>query len=203
MCRPVFIKSMTKGHNIKPSSLILTFWLNGGGSQLQSVQSSKHLTHKGQVLSVCNTQTELYTTVSVVRTKHCFPSLCLARRFLVTLASHQHEQQQQYKPTSLAPQWCFQVIMVRFAYTNDRVSCTNGSVVTGRASLTGQAKGQASDEQTPSRARSSEVATPMVKVCWWPILTKNSIQDDTNKILNEESSTHTSWNYMEIYPVRY
>jgi len=155
---------VTKGHNIKPSSLILTFWLNGSGSQLQSVQSSKHLTHKGQVQAVCNTQTELNTTVSVVRTKHCFPSQCLPPRIpcYVIQSSSGAAAAKGYKPTRLAPQWCFQIIVVRrFAYANDRVSCTNGSVATSRAFLIGQA----SDEQTPSRARSSEVANPMVKVC--------------------------------------
>jgi hypothetical protein len=159
---------VTKGHNIKPSSLILTFWLNGRGSQLQSVQSSKHLTHKGQVQSVCNTHSELNTTVSVVRTKHCFPSQCLSPQIpcYVIQSSSGAAAAKGYKPTRLAPQWCFQVIVVRrFAYANDRVSCTNGSVATGRISITGQTKGQAPDEQIPGPTRSSEVASPMVKVC--------------------------------------
>jgi hypothetical protein len=38
-------------------------------------------------------------------------------------------------------------VVGRFAHANDPESCTNGSVATGRVSLAGQVKGQASDEE--------------------------------------------------------
>lgn len=129
---------MTKGHNIKPSSLILRFWLNGSGSQLQSVQSSKNLVHKGQVLSVCNTQTELYTTVSVLGQSTVFLPIVCPRRFPVRLSNHHQEKQQQKGVSQPALLLNGVIVVRRFAYANDIVSCTNGSVATGRASLIGQ-----------------------------------------------------------------